>query len=133
MTQDTSAKPTLKRYEGKTKALIHGAQLKELKKLPDDRGWLMELMRSDWPEFTKFGQVYITCVYPGIIKAFHYHLFQTDYWVPAAGLLQVALVDLRTNSKTFGAKNTLYIGALRPWQLRIPPGDGPGSWRSHSQ
>jgi dTDP-4-dehydrorhamnose 3,5-epimerase len=47
---------------------------------------------------------------------------QTDYWVPTAGLLQVALVDLRRESKTFGAKNTLYVGALRPWQIRIPPG-----------
>jgi dTDP-4-dehydrorhamnose 3,5-epimerase len=60
--------------------------------------------------------------YPGIIKAFHYHKHQTDYWVAAAGLLQVALVDLRLDSKTYGVKNALYIGALRPWQILIPPG-----------
>jgi dTDP-4-dehydrorhamnose 3,5-epimerase len=60
--------------------------------------------------------------YPGIIKAFHYHKFQTDFWVPTAGLLQVALVDLRKGSSTFGLKNTLYVGALRPWQVKIPPG-----------
>jgi dTDP-4-dehydrorhamnose 3,5-epimerase len=34
----------------------------------------------------------------------------------------VALVDLRRSSPTFGCKNTLYVGALRPWQLLIPPG-----------
>ena len=38
------------------------------------------------------------------------------------GMLQVALVDLRPDSPTFGAKNTLYVGALRPWQILIPPG-----------
>ena len=38
------------------------------------------------------------------------------------GLLQVALVDLRLESKTYGVKNTLYVGALRTWQLLIPPG-----------
>jgi dTDP-4-dehydrorhamnose 3,5-epimerase len=60
--------------------------------------------------------------FPGIIKAFHYHRHQTDFWVPAAGLLQVALVDLRRESPTCGVKNTLYVGNLRPWQLLIPPG-----------
>jgi dTDP-4-dehydrorhamnose 3,5-epimerase len=38
------------------------------------------------------------------------------------GLLQVALVDLRLGSPTFGARNTLYVGGLRPWQILIPPG-----------
>jgi dTDP-4-dehydrorhamnose 3,5-epimerase len=37
-------------------------------------------------------------------------------------MLQVALVDLREASPTFGAKNTLYIGTLRPWMLLVPPG-----------
>ena len=37
-------------------------------------------------------------------------------------MLQVALVDLRTGSPTFGDRNTLYIGELRPWQVLIPPG-----------
>jgi dTDP-4-dehydrorhamnose 3,5-epimerase-like enzyme len=59
-------------------------------------------------------------------KAFHYHQRQTDYWVVAAGMFQVALVDLRADSKTFGARNTLYVGALRPWRLLIPPGVGHG-------
>ena len=31
-------------------------------------------------------------------------------------------MDLRADSPTFGAKNTLYVGALRPWQMLIPPG-----------
>jgi dTDP-4-dehydrorhamnose 3,5-epimerase len=38
----------------------------------------------------------------------------------------VALVDLRPESATFGRKNTLYVGMLRPWQILIPPGVGHG-------
>lgn len=93
---------------------------------PDDRGYFLEVARlgqglvSGFPAATT--QVSTALNYPGIIKAFHYHRFQTDYWVPAAGLLQVALVDLRCGSRTYGLKNTLYLGALRPWQLLIPPG-----------
>jgi dTDP-4-dehydrorhamnose 3,5-epimerase len=71
------------------------------------------------PEAT---QVSAALSYPGTIKAFHYHLLQTDLWVPAVGMFQVALVDLRIGSRTYGRKNTLYAGSLRPWQVRIPPG-----------
>jgi dTDP-4-dehydrorhamnose 3,5-epimerase len=41
-------------------------------------------------------------------------------------MFQVALVDLRTQSNTFGLRNTLYIGSLRPWHVLIPPGVGHG-------
>jgi dTDP-4-dehydrorhamnose 3,5-epimerase len=47
---------------------------------------------------------------------------QTDCWAPVVGLLQVALVDLRMGSRTYGVRNTLYTGVLRPWQILIPPG-----------
>ncbi|HEX4749276.1 MAG TPA: dTDP-4-dehydrorhamnose 3,5-epimerase family protein [Bryobacteraceae bacterium] len=106
--------------------LIADVQINPFPLWPDDRGYFLEIARfgqglvSSFPSETT--QVSAAVNYPGIIKAFHYHRFQTDYWVPAAGLLQVVLVDLRTDSRTFGAKNTLYVGALRPWQLLVPPG-----------
>ncbi len=74
----------------------------------------------------KTTQVSAALSYPGTIKAFHFHKHQTDLWVPSAGMFQVALVDLRGTSPTFGVKNTLYLGALRTWQILIPPGVGHG-------
>jgi dTDP-4-dehydrorhamnose 3,5-epimerase len=71
-------------------------------------------------------QVSAALSYPGTVKAFHYHLHQTDCWTPVVGMFQVALVDLRTGSPTFGRRNTMYVGALRPWQILIPPGVGHG-------
>jgi len=71
-------------------------------------------------------QVSTALSYPGTIKAFHYHRHQTDLWVPAVGMFQVALVDMRQNSPTFGLKNTMHVGSLRPWQVLIPPGVGHG-------
>jgi len=106
--------------------LIDGVQVKAFPLWPDDRGYFLEVARlgqglvSEFPAAST--QVSAALNYPGIIKAFHYHKFQTDYWVPAAGLFQIALVDLRTASRTYAAKNTFYVGALRPWQLLIPPG-----------
>ncbi|MBV9304274.1 MAG: dTDP-4-dehydrorhamnose 3,5-epimerase family protein [Acidobacteriaceae bacterium] len=93
---------------------------------PDDRGYFLEVARLRQGLIRSFAlestQVSAALNYPGIIKAFHFHRFQTDYWVAAAGLLQVALVDLRRGSRTHGLKNTFYVGPMRPWQLLIPPG-----------
>ena len=110
--------------------LIDGVRIQPFAIYPDDRGYFMEVQRfglglaANFPAAST--QVSAALNYPGAIKAFHYHLHQTDCWTPVKGLLQVVLVDLRLMSATFGARNTLYVGSLRPWQLLIPPGVGHG-------
>jgi dTDP-4-dehydrorhamnose 3,5-epimerase len=97
---------------------------------PDDRGYFLEVQRigvgiaAHFPKETT--QISAAVNYPGIIKAFHFHRHQTDCWTPANGMFQVVLVDLRPESATFGRRNTLYVGQLRPWQILIPPGVGHG-------
>src|SRR6266852_4527335 len=106
--------------------LIDGVRLEPVALWPDDRGYFLEVQRlghglaAGIPANST--QISAAVNYPGSIKAFHYHLQQNDCWAPVAGLLQVALVDLRVGSPTYGARNTLYTGALRPWQILIPPG-----------
>jgi dTDP-4-dehydrorhamnose 3,5-epimerase len=110
--------------------IIHGVRIHPYPLWPDDRGYFLEVIRigqgpgADFDPATT--QVSAALSYPGTIKAFHFHKHQTDLWVPATGMFQVALVDLRENSPTFGVKNTLYPGALRTWQMLIPPGIGHG-------
>jgi dTDP-4-dehydrorhamnose 3,5-epimerase len=107
-------------------ALIAGVRVKPFQLWSDDRGYFFEVMRDgcglpmEFPRGTT--QVSATLSYPGTIKAFHYHCHQADCWVPAQGMLQVVLADLRVDSATYGRRNTLYVGVLRPWQLLIPPG-----------
>ena len=106
--------------------LIDGVLIQSIPLWPDDRGYFLEVQRIGKGLAARFppesSQVSAALNYPGIIKAFHYHLEQTDCWTPAAGMFQVALADLREGSPTFGARNTIYAGALRPWQILIPPG-----------
>lgn len=110
--------------------LILGVRVCALPLWADDRGYFLEVARlgcglpAEFPSDST--QVSAALSYPGAIKAFHFHRRQTDFWTVAEGMLQVALVDLRPDSPTFGRKNTLYIGTLRPWQLLIPPGVGHG-------
>ena len=106
--------------------LIEGVRVEPFPLWPDDRGYFLEVARmgqgltAGFPSETT--QVSAALSYPGTIKAFHFHRRQTDCWVPVEGMLQVALLDLRPQSPTFGARNTMYIGELRRWQLLIPPG-----------
>jgi dTDP-4-dehydrorhamnose 3,5-epimerase len=110
--------------------LIDGVVVRPVKLLADDRGYFLEVLRggqglvAGYPSGST--QVSAAYNYPGAIKAFHYHRRQTDCFTPVMGLLQIALVDLRKGSTTFGLRNTIYAGALRPAQILIPPGVGHG-------
>ncbi len=109
-----------------SKALIAGVRVQPFSVYPDDRGYFLEVQRMGRGPAGEFPaastQVSAAFNYPGTVKAFHFHLHQTDYWTAVEGLMQVALVDLRLGSATFGLKNTMYVGPLRPWRVLIPPG-----------
>jgi dTDP-4-dehydrorhamnose 3,5-epimerase len=110
--------------------LIAGVRIEAASLWPDDRGYFLEVARNGAGLAGGLDpasvQTSAAVNFPGAIKAFHYHLSQTDYWAPVAGMFQVALVDLREESETFGRRNTLYAGDLRPWRIWIPPGVGHG-------
>jgi dTDP-4-dehydrorhamnose 3,5-epimerase len=99
---------------------ISGVKVRQLRLIPDDRGWLMELLRTDWEEYEKFGQVYVTTCYPGVVKAWHYHKGQTDYFACLSGSAKVVLYDARDDSPTKGMINEFIIGTLNPLLVKIP-------------
>lgn len=102
--------------------MIDGVKIKPLKVVPDERGLLMEMWRSDDPDFQAFGQVYVTLVYPGVVKAWHYHKKQTDHFVCVSGMAKVGLFDAREGSPTKGESQTVYLGWQNQRLLVIPPG-----------
>ena len=101
--------------------MIKGVKIKELKVVPDERGWLMELLRCDDDFFEKFGQVYITTAYPGVVKAWHYHKIQTDNFACIRGMMKVALYDSREDSPTYKEINEFFIGEKKPMLITVPP------------
>lgn len=91
--------------------MIDGVEIKELKLIPDDRGFLMEMLRDDDAVFEKFGQVYMTGCKKGVAKGWHYHKKQTDHFVCVAGKSLVVLVDTRKESPTYGESNEFIMEA----------------------
>lgn len=101
---------------------IDGVQTRPLKVIPDQRGRLMEVFRRDDELFERFGQVYITTAYPGVVKAWHYHEHQTDNWAVLSGMAMVGLYDGREGSPTHGHVNRFFMGVHNPIFLQIPAG-----------
>jgi dTDP-4-dehydrorhamnose 3,5-epimerase len=103
--------------------MIQGVEIKELKIYPDDRGMFTELVKvtDDFVEPHPFAQISHTVTYPGVIKAFHWHKLQTDYWYCVAGSIRVALVDLREDSSTAGEQASIVLGEWSRRIIKIPP------------
>ena len=101
---------------------IDGVVIKNLKVIPDERGWLMEILRSDDKIFTNFGQVYITTAYPAVVKGWHYHNKQDDNFRCIRGMMKVALYDGREDSPTNGTVMELFSGVKNPVLIHVPPG-----------
>ncbi len=100
--------------------MIDGAVVKQLKVIPDERGYLMEMLRSDDPVFERFGQSYVTACYPGVVKGWHYHRKQTDHFVCVKGMAKVVLYDSRETSPTHGQVQEFFMGERNPILLKIP-------------
>ena len=101
--------------------MIDGVKVRQLRPIHDERGYLMEMLRSDWPEFQKFGQCYITIAYPDVVKGWHYHKVQTDNFVVVSGTAKVVCYDNREGSKTRGQVNEFFPGERNPILIQIPP------------
>ena len=104
-----------------SKVPIHDVRTKKLRVMPDERGWLMEILRGDDEElFTKFGQVYVSATYPGVVKAWHYHKLQVDHFACVAGMVKLVLIDTRVGSPTEGTVNEFFIGVQNPMLVQVP-------------
>ena len=107
-----------------TMGTIEGVVVHPLARHADDRGYFEEIIRVDDPFFGEgFGQWSHSKMFPGVVKAWHLHKTQIDWWYVGAGLLLVALHDLRPDSPTYRTTQELYLGEdYAPAVLKIPAG-----------
>jgi len=91
--------------------MIKGVVIKKLAVNKDKRGLLMEFLRNDEPVFKKFGQVYMTLVKKGVVKAWHFHKKQDDYFICVEGKALVGLFDMRKKSPTYNHSQKIIISA----------------------
>jgi dTDP-4-dehydrorhamnose 3,5-epimerase len=103
--------------------MINDVEIKMLDQHLDGRGWFCENIRVDDGFFEKFGQWSDSLMYTGVIKAWHIHSIQTDYWRVPIGVIRVVLCDLRPESLTYLQVNERLMGdGQETIILKIPPG-----------
>jgi dTDP-4-dehydrorhamnose 3,5-epimerase len=103
---------------------IEGVVVKDLTTHLDGRGDVIELWSQSWAEREKLIQpahVYQSATDYGVVKCWHYHNIHTDQFTVTRGKIQVALVDIRPSSPTFGHVNSVLLGIQRPRLIKIPP------------
>lgn len=104
---------------------IVGIEFKQLQTFSDKRGFFRELIRvTDDPFFdVGFGQWSHSFMFNGVIKAWHYHNIQTDYFYVASGVARIGLCDLRSDSPTYKKTMDFLMGDYQNgFIVKIPPG-----------
>lgn len=104
--------------------MIEGVEFKDLTTHGDGRGFFRELIRSTDPFFEEgFGQWSHSLMFDNVVKAWHYHNIQTDWWYVVSGVLRVGLYDMRADSPTRNCLMDFLMGDQQaPRVLKIPPG-----------
>ena len=80
----------------------------------DDRGWSMMNQLQD--VLTSSGQINYSVQYPGVIKAWHRHHRQTDFWLCVQGMMKVG-IHREEDDRAWLA----VVGEMAPGLIVIPP------------
>jgi dTDP-4-dehydrorhamnose 3,5-epimerase len=100
---------------------IHDVRVTPLRRIPDERGAILHMLRSDSPVFERFGEIYFSLIYPGVVKGWHIHRRMTLNYAVPVGMVKLACYDDRPDSPTRGAVQELHVGELQYVLVTIPP------------
>ncbi len=97
--------------------MIEGVRIHPLKQFHDERGKVMHMLRCDDQHFERFGEIYFSTVYPGIVKGWHLHKAMTLNYACIVGMIKLVLYDSGS-----GELQELFIGEDNYCLVRVPPG-----------
>lgn len=100
--------------------MIKGVEIFPLKQISDERGKIMHMLRCDAKHFEKFGEIYFSVVYPGVVKGWHLHKKMTLNYAVVLGMIKLVMFDDRLNSSTKGQIQELFIGEDNYCLVKIP-------------
>jgi dTDP-4-dehydrorhamnose 3,5-epimerase len=101
--------------------MIHGVQVIPLKRIPDERGTIYQMLRRDDDHFREFGEIYFSSVYRGVVKGWHQHRDMTLNYAVVCGRIKLVLYDERDNSPSAGELMEIFLGPDNYSLVVIPP------------
>lgn len=100
---------------------IHDVRITPLRRIADERGAVFHMLRAEDPVFERFGEIYFSLVYPGVVKGWHLHHRMTLNYAVPSGMVKLVLYDDRPQSPTRGTVQELHMGELNYVLVSIPP------------
>ena len=100
---------------------IDGLRVTPLRRIPDERGAVMHMLREDDEAFERFGEIYFSLVYPNVVKGWHLHRRMTLNYAVPVGMIKLVCFDERPDSPTRGNVHELHVGELNYALVTIPP------------
>lgn len=103
--------------------MLPGVKIKEIKKLPDERGSFAEIFRDDWSDFAgeRIVQADLSYTLPGVIRAWHRHnRGQVDFFITIRGIIKICAYDGRPDSTTKGQLDEIISSEEKVQCVRIP-------------
>jgi dTDP-4-dehydrorhamnose 3,5-epimerase len=101
---------------------IDGVKVVRKRRIADERGKILHMLKSTDEEFSKFGEIYFSCGYPGVVKAWHIHKEMTLNNCCIVGMIKLVLYDGRPDSPTRGNLMECFIGEDNYCLVQIPHG-----------
>jgi dTDP-4-dehydrorhamnose 3,5-epimerase len=102
--------------------MIDGVQVVPLRRIPDERGTVYHMLKRTDPHFSRFGEIYFSTIYPGVVKGWHLHKNMTLHYACIHGRIKLVIYDDREGSRTRGELAEVFLGADNYALVVIPPG-----------
>ena len=101
--------------------MIMGVAVHPLRRIPDERGMVMHMLRADAPHFERFGEIYFSTVYPNVVKGWLRHRRMTLNYAVVSGKIKLVLYDDREDSPTRSELMELFVGEQNYVLVTVPP------------
>lgn len=101
--------------------VIEGVKVIPLRRIPDERGTVLHMLRRTDPHFVEFGEIYFSTVYAGGVKGWHKHRDMTLNYACIVGAIKLVLYDDREDSPTRDTLMEVYLGPDSYSLAVIPP------------
>ena len=101
--------------------MISGVVISPLDQIFDERGKVMHMLRRDSPSFSNFGEIYFSCTFPGVVKAWHLHREMTLNYAVIHGQVKLVLYDDRDKSSTSGTVQEIFLSPENYMLVTVPP------------
>ena len=113
--------PGIRPISSPNPTVIDGVLIHPLKQIPDERGKVAHMLKATDSHFEKFGEIYFSFVYPGVVKGWHRHSKMTINYAVPIGMVKLVLYDDRPNSPTQSQIQEIFLGEANYCLVKVPP------------